>query len=150
MPAFSITSDVVSVHAAFLEQPVQLHLVHVANTGLHEKNPHCVSTNHSLCPLVVDDRSIPLFGSIQNASCKTDILKTLEQMKDDEWARQVRTCCGGHTGTQRYRRGDKRARILSFSPIVAIVAPQVSTVGSETLMVELTAPAKGVVMLLTS
>ena len=141
MAAFSISLDVVSVHAAFLKQPVQLHLVQVANKASHENCFHCVGTNHSLRRLVVDDRFKPLFGSLANALRKTDILKTLKQMKHDEWARQVQACCG-NAETQRYTRGAKRARISSFSPTVAIVAPQVSTVGSKTLMVELTAQPK--------
>ena len=47
-------------------------------------------------------------------------------------------------------KGKWRAKVLAFPASVAIVAPMVSTVGSKTLMVHLTNPKNGLVMLLTS
>ena len=58
--------------------------------------------------------------------------------------------CTGVGGFNRLSRGRWRAKVLSFPTTVAIAAPEVSTVESETLMVQLTPPNKGLVMLLTS
>ena len=103
MATFNITLEVVTVNAAFLERPVRLPLVSVANTGSHENYFHCVSKNAALHRLLVDERFVAVFGTLAKALRKSDILKTLKQMKDDEWARQVRASCGC-SKTQRYTR----------------------------------------------
>ena len=50
----------------------------------------------------------------------------------------------------RYTRGNKRSKVLAFNATVPILAPQVSTVESVTLMVECSKPVRGLVMLLTT
>ena len=141
MAAFAFISDVVSVQASCLKQPVQPPLVQVADRPSHEKYFQCICTNHPLKTLIVDDRFVWPFGSVAKALCHTDILKKLKQMKDDAWRRQVEACTG--VGVEPpLKREEWRSKVLSFPTTVAIVAPEVSTVGSKTLMVQLTPRAK--------
>ena len=147
MATFNITQEVVTVNAAILERPVQLPLVSVVDTGSHENYFHRVSKDTSLHRLLVDDRFVSLFGTLAKALRKSDILKTLKQMKDDEWARQVRASCGD-TEAQQCKRGQP-VKNLVVLPTFPSVAPQVLTVERKTLMVVLNPSTKGVVMLLT-
>ena len=79
---------------------------------------------------------------------KTYILKTLKQLKDDEWSKQL-AALNYTQATRRYTGRVLKAQVLSFSPTVSIVAPRVSTVESITVMVELSKPTKGLMMLLS-
>jgi len=94
MATFSITPEVMSVNAAFLDRPVQLPLVAVANTCSHDNYFHCVSKNTALHRLFVDERFASVFGTLKDALRKSDILKTLKTLKDAEWAKQVQASCG--------------------------------------------------------
>ena len=79
---------------------------------------------------------------------KTDILKTLKQLKDDEWSKQL-AALNYAAAKRRYTKGAMRAKVLAFSPTVSIVAPRVSTVASITMIVGLNKPTKGLTMLLS-
>ena len=117
MATFSITHEVVSVNAAFLERPVQLPLVHVANTESHEQYFHCVVTNAALFRLMVDSRFVSVFGTRAKALRKSDILKTLKEMKDAEWKKKVGRVCVRDWQQQRYTLEATRSQILSFPPL---------------------------------
>ena len=149
MATFSITPDVMSVNAAFLDIPAQLPLVAVANACEHDNYFHCVSKNTALHRLLVDEQFAKVFGTLKDALRKSDILKTLKALKDAEWANQVQASCD-KMKDPRYTTRTNRATILSLPATVAIVAPQVLTVESKTLIVVLNAATKCVVMLLPS
>ena len=145
MATFTFISDVVTVHSSF-KPAVQLPLVQVEGRPSEEKYFHCICTNHHLKTLIVEDRFAKSFGRVAKALCNTDILKQLKQLKDDAWTRQKEAVSGANPR----QKGKWRAKVLAFPATVAIVAPVVLTVGSKTLMVQLTNPSKGLVMLLTS
>ena len=147
MANFRITQDVVCVDVAFLKKPVKLPLVDVSGTSSHEMYFHCISANTSLHRLLVADAYVTLVGSAAAALRKTDILKTLKQLKDDEWSKQL-AALNYTAAKRRYTKGGMRAKVLAFSPTVSIVAPRVSTVESIAMLVELSKPTKGLVMLL--
>ena len=109
----------------------------------------CIATNTQLHRLLVEDRFVTFFGSRDAALRKTDILQTLKALEDDEWKRLVTEGCGHSTVAERYTRGQKRTKVLAFDTTVPIVAPQVSTIESVTLIVECSKPGVGLVMLLT-
>ena len=149
MSKISFSTSVVSVHADFLKAPLQLALVAVANTQPDEKYFHCVHKNAQIHRLLVEERFVTVFGSSARALRKSDILKTLKQLKDDEWNRKVKEECGHSRVAERYTRGTKRSKVLTFDATVPIVAPRVSAVESMTLMVVCSKPGCGLVMLLT-
>ena len=146
MAAFAFISDVMSVQASFLKQPVQLPLVQVDGKE-HEKYFQCICTNHALKTLIVEDRFVRSFGTVAYALCHTDILKKLKQLKDDEWKRRVDEARNNGLTPRQYA---WRAKILAFPPTIEIVAPVVSTVASKTFTVQLSAMHKGLVVKLTT
>ena len=106
MATFSITPEAMSVNAAFLDRPVQLPLVAVANAGEHYIF-HCVNKYTALHRLLVDEQFAQVFVTLKAALRKSDILKTLKALKDAEWAKQVQTSCGWMK-TPRYTRESNR------------------------------------------
>jgi hypothetical protein len=144
MATFRISQDIVRVDADFLRRSVKLPVVQVENSaGLFFR---CISSNTALHRLVVADTYVALIGSAAAALRRTEIMKTLKQLKDDDWSKQLATL-NYNESTRRYTRGI-RAQALSFSPTVSIVAPRASNVESITVTVELSKPTKGLVMLL--
>ena len=150
MANITIITEVVTVKADFLRNVdgVQLPLVAVPESKPGEQFFHCMSSNWKIHGLLVADRFVDIFGSRQKALSKTDVLKTLKTLKDDEWHRQVAESCG-ESAIQRYTRGEKRAKLLQFESTVVIAAPQFSGVESVRLVFALNKPAVGLVMLLT-
>ena len=149
MSNISFGTEVVSVHADFLKAPLQLTLVAVANTQPDEKYFHCVHKNAQIHRLLVEDRFVAVFGSAAKALRKSDILKTLKQLKDDAWNRKVKEECGQSRVVERYTRGTKRSKLLAFDPTIPIAAPRVLTVEGMTMTVVCSKPGLGLVMLLT-
>ena len=146
MAIFEFESQVVCVYASFRKDAVKLPLVQVHGTPSGDKYFQCICTNHHLKTLIVEDRFIRAYGSVAKALCNTDILKQLKQLKDNAWQRQTEAVVGAN----RRQRGKWRAKLLAFPATVGIVAPVISTVESKTLMVQLSQPNCGLVMLLTS
>jgi len=146
MSMFSITSGVVSVDAAFLKHPVQLTLVDV--DGVAGQCFRCVGSNTSLHRLLVTQQYAKHHGSAAVALRKTDILKTLKQLKDDEWTKALEAM-DYNPEIRRYTPPGMRTKVCRFPATVDIVAPQVLHVEGMTMTVELTKPQSGVVMLLT-
>ena len=149
MSNIRITTDILIVRADFLKRTLQLAPVDVPNTKPDEKYVRCIATNTELHRLLVEDRFVAFFGSRDVALRKTDILRTLKALKDDEWKRLVKERCGHSTVAERYIRGQKRTKVLAFDTTVPIVTPRVSTIESVTLIVECSKPGVGLVMLLT-
>ena len=149
MSDITTITECVTVHADFLgKKSVQLPLVAIPDTKPGDQFFHCVVSNWNIHRLLVADRFVTIFGSRQKAISMTDVLDTLKTLKDDAWQRQVAQSCGD-SAIQRYTRGEKRAKLLRFDTTVAIAAPQFSGVGSVRLVVGLSKPSLGLVMLLT-
>ena len=152
MSNFIITTDSVTVMADFLEKDKAwtLDLVHVANTEPGEQYIRAVCGNTQLHRLIVEEKFIRKYRSAQKALLRTDILKQLKALKDIGWRKKVDSECGHSREVQiRHTRGNKRAKILAFPATFPIIAPQVSTVESVTMMVECNKPRDGLVMMLT-
>ena len=145
MATFAFTSEVVTVHSPF-RPAVQLPLVQVEGRPSEEKYFQCVTTNHALKKLIVEDRFAKAAKSLRCALLGTDILKQLKLLKDEAWKKRTDAVSGANSR----QKGKWRAKVLAFPATVDIVAPKVSTVESKTLTVQLTNPCKGLVMLLTS
>jgi len=150
MSDITIITECVTVHADFLgKKSVQLPLVAVPDSKPGEQFFHCIPSNWRIHRLLVADRFVTVFGSRQKALSKTDILATLKTLKDEAWQRQVEESCGD-AEVQRYTRGDKRAKVLRFETTVAIAAPSLADGEARVmLVVGLSKPSLGLVMLLT-
>ena len=145
MAIVRITQDVVRVDVAFLKKSVNPPLVEVSGVvGMYFQ---CVSANTSLHRLLVADAYVKLHGSAAAGWRKTDILKTLKHLKDNEWSKAL----DGLNYNPEIRRysTSMRTKVCKFPSTVEIVAPQVLHVEGMTVTVELTKPQSGVVMLLT-
>jgi hypothetical protein len=145
MSMFSVTSGVVKVDVEFLKHPVQLPLVDV--DGVAGQCFRCVGSNTSLHRLLVTQHYAKLHGSATVALRKTDILKTLKQLKDNEWSKALEAL-NYNPEIRRYSTS-MRTKVCKFPSTVEIVAPQVGDVESMTMTVALNKPRMGVVMLLS-
>ena len=152
MSNFIIKTDSVTVMADFLEKDKTyiLDLVHVDNAEPSQQFVPAISKNTQLHGLIVERKFIRIYGSLQKALMRTGILKQLKALKDIEFKKKVAAECGHSREVQmRYTRGSKRAKILAFPATFPMIAPQVSTVESVTMVVECSHSGHGLVMLLT-
>ena len=143
---FTIQSDVVNLNASFLKHSVRLPVVPVDNhPGLFFR---CCHSNMALHRLLVAEPYVAVFGCRATALRRTDIMKTIKDMKDAEWAKQVENVAN-QPELRRYTR-ELRTHILTFASTVKITAPRVANVEGIEVEVELSKPTKGLVMELSS
>ena len=149
MSQFTITSEVASINAGFLTNPVQLRLVAVPNADAADRYFACCSSNEDLPRLLVDSRFKGPFGSLKKAMRRTDILKTLKDMKDAEWHTRRERHAKRPWSAGRYTLMQNRAKVLAFPSVIDIVAPSVGSVEGIPLRVQLAHAGHGLVVKLT-
>ena len=149
MSKFTITSEVVSINAAFLKSPVELRLVDLANVNPGDRYFSCCSGNTQLPQLFVEHRFKGPFGSLVKAMRKTEILKTLKDIKDNEWRTRRDRHAKQPWSAGRYTLVQNRAKVLAFPAVVDIDAPSVGSVEGISMSVELSHPGHGLVVKLT-
>ena len=118
MATFAFTSEVVTVHSPF-RPAVQLPLVQVEGRPSEEKYFQCVTTNHALKKLIVEDRFAKAAKSLRCALLGTDILKQLKLLKDEAWKKRTDAVSGANSR----QKGKWRAKVLAFPATVDIVVP---------------------------
>ena len=102
-----------------------------------------------IAPFVGRQRFKCIYETFAKALSKTTILKTLKDLKDVEWKTHVDRMKKPAWAKGRYTNADTRMKLLSFPPVVDIVAPGVGTVDRVTLTAQLTNRKIGLVLKLT-
>ena len=149
MSQFTITSEVVSIEAAFLAAPVPLRLVSLANAAAADRYFECRSNNTVLSRLFVDRRFEAAYGSLIKAMRCTDIFKVLKDMKDEEWQTRRDRLAKPTWSAGRYTLVQNRAKVLAFPAVIDIVAPSVGSVEGIPITVQLSHSGRGLVVKLT-
>ena len=149
MQDIKFNSRSVTVTANFLATPIELPLVIVDNAPADDKYVHVTSKNGQVPRLLVADRFLPYFPSRLKALRSTNILRTLKDLKEQEWNKHVETITKKPWKQGRYKDTAVRPQLNRLPTVIDITTPPTPTLESMTFTVRLNRPSHGLILKVT-